>query len=517
VPFGRALCQQAWEIWYEKQWEKKSVQERILQASNLIAQDAYNIVYAWDRIRGFDLVAAGFKELNLSQLQEMLNLAAAKAEDAQVQLPPEVLQRWDQASSLINTITAGEFEGWFNALSQAIEQGQFEEEYDRLLSLGLQRLEQALLILMDSQDQQRAKELIYKGAQVWARLAQISEEVSDEIQQRMDEVRNRLMSNFILIQAACDLVPGVCTILQVVGVETAFDLVDLLIHNWDMAIRVLHNAGFSDQELSDFSLAIQVIVSDYVPEYFEFATNILTKITYTSELARFLDWMTSPYEQEREVQDTLEQGFGTILVAGNSILQGGWEYKGLKLDQEGSYTQEGFGDWWGAVLLLPREQNPEGRSIIAVTRGDNCVDCAVKASEISSWIGRAVELAPSVQRDHNADIGVVTFAFTNPNAVVASVLERLRQDHRNSTVPIIVSWWENGQVRYECIGLGCSNLSWQEQERIACNQLGLPAGCTGPPQESQITNTSPGSNSDPLAVGSPPPPEPSYCSGICIL
>jgi hypothetical protein len=243
---------------------------------------------------------------------------------------------------------------------------------------------------------------------------------------------------------------------------------------------------------------------------------------YTVDLARFLDWMTSPYIQDRTVRDRLEQGFGTIVVAGNSVLQGGWVYKGLRLDQGGSYTQEGFGEWWGAVLFLPKEKNPLGRSIVAVARGDHCVNCGTKADEISSWIGRAVELAPSVQEDHEADLGVVTFAFTNPNADVASVLERLRQDHKNSSVPIIVVWWENGQVRYECIGQGCSNLSWQEQERIACNQLGLAAGCAGPPQESQTSNTdpqTPNGDPNPITVGSPPPPDSSsFCQGqICIL
>lgn len=55
--------------------------------------------------------------------------------------------------------------------------------------------------------------------------------------------------------------------------------------------------------------------------------------------------MTSPYIQDRTVRDRLEQGFGTIVAAGNSVLQGGWVYKGLRLDQGGSYTQQGLGDW----------------------------------------------------------------------------------------------------------------------------------------------------------------------------
>jgi len=176
------------------------------------------------------------------------------------------------------------------------------------------------------------------------------------------------------------------------------------------------------------------------------------------------------------------------------------------------------------VLLLTREQNP-GRSIVAVTRGDHCTNCGAKAYEISSWIRRAVELTPSIQRekDIRADLGVVTFAFTNPNADAASVLERLRQDHKNSSVPIIVAWWENGQVRYECIGRGCSNLSWQEQERIACNQLGLLAGCAGSPQQgSQMATTdpqTPNGDPNPITVGVPPPPNHSGpCHGkSCII
>ncbi len=345
---SKGLCQESWAQWYKKQWNNRLVHGQILRATNTIAQQSYNVVYAWDRKRGIDLIAAGFKGLSSTQLQTMLDLAAAKVQEAQPQLPPEILQRWEQASSLINTITPAEFGGWFDALSQAIEQGRFDEEYSRLLSQGLERLQNALLILMNSQDTRRAKELLRKAAQVWARLAQVSPEVGEAIKERMRDVRLRLESNFLLLIAACDLVPGVCTILQI-------------------------------------------------------------------------------------------EGLGTVVVAGNSVGQGGWVYKGLRLDRDGSYTQQGLGDWWGAVLLLPKEKNPMGRSIVAVSRGDHCVDCGAKADEISTWVKRAVELAPSVQKDNGGDLGVVTFAFTNPNANVASVLQRLRQDHQDSQVPVIVA------------------------------------------------------------------------------
>ncbi len=523
--FQKVLCQDSWQQWYKKQWDKKLVYERILRATKAVAQDAYDVTYAWDRKRGIDLIAAGFKGLSLSQLQTMLDLAVAKVQDTQPQLPTEILQRWEQASSLINTITPAEFGGWFDALSQATEQGRFDEEYSRLLSQGLERLQNALLILMNSQDAQRAKDLLYKAAQVWARLAQISSEVSEEIKQRMRDVQVRLESNFLLLIAACDLVPFICSALPIAGIDDPLSLIQRLIGNWDTMIRVGHSEKLSDQDLLKFSIALHVIVASFAIHFDLFIptpsniARLIEVVIYTKDLANFLDWMTSPYIQDRTVRDRLEQGFGTIVAAGNSVLQGGWEYKGLRLDQDGSYTQQGLGDWWGAVLLLPKEKNPMGRSIVAVSRGDHCVDCGTKADEISRWVGRAVELAPSVQKDNNADLGVVTFAFTNPNADVASVLQRLKQDHQNSNIPVIVAWIENGQVRYECISQGCSNLSWQEQERIACNQLGLAAGCAGPPQEPQTSTTSPPPAGTPITVGSPPPPDPSsFCQGkICII
>ncbi|MGQ9734203.1 MAG: hypothetical protein ACUVQU_04035, partial [Candidatus Bipolaricaulia bacterium] len=514
----------AWREWYQRK-----VFDKVLEAHNiLIKEGAYGVVYAWDWKRGIDLIAAGFKDLSPSQLQTMLDLGAAKIQEAQPQLPTEILQRWDQASSLINMITVAEFESLFDALSQAIEQGQFDKEYSRLLSQGLERLQNALLIMMNSQDVQKAEDLLYNAAKVWIRpaqieateawtgLAQISPEVGEEIKKRMLDVRRRLMSNFVFLQTIIGLIPGLSDTLQVLGVPDLFGLIDLLIQNWNLAVRVFHIAEFLDRELLKFSIALHMIISSLAP-YFDFFIptpgNILRAIDlafYVADLARFLDWMTSPYIQDRRVRDRLEQGFGTIVIAGNSVSQG-WEYRGLRLDQGGSYTQQGFGDWWGAILLLPKEKNPTGRSIVAVSRGEHCVNCGAKADEISNWIARAVELVPSVQRDIEADIGIVTFTFTNLDADVGSVLQRLRQEHQNSQIPIIIAWIENGQVRYECIGQGCSNLSWQEQERIACNQLGLPTGCAGPP-ESQTSDTGSGSNADLITVGSPPPPDP---SGSC--
>ncbi len=243
-------------------------------------------------------------------------------------------------------------------------------------------------------------------------------------------------------------------------------------------------------------------------------------LAYTAELVAFLAWMTNWQGADRAALDRYEQGVGSVLVAANSIRQG-WLYYGFRADSSGQYS-DSYGMWWASVLYLPPERLPydnNGRGIIVVERGDNCTNCAAKSEEIVAWIGRAVEMVPTIQEGFKApwvdpnSIGVVTFAFTNPQAQgIDTVLQKVRTQYANSQVPIIVSWLENNIVHFECIGAGCESLTWEEQEKIACNQQGAPAGCTdwGTPAPSGPYQPTP------LTIGSPPPP-PDKCFGqICI-
>lgn len=163
---------------------------------------------------------------------------------------------------------------------------------------------------------------------------------------------------------------------------------------------------------------------------------------------------------------------------------------------------------------------------MTVERGDNCVDCRAKADEIAGWIGKAISLLPTIQADMqksdhvSVDLVVVSFAFTNPNAQgIGTVLQKLQTLYGNQAVPIIVSW-ENpdGSVGFTCIGTGCANLSPDEQEKIACNLLGAPAGCTKWPPGGGPGQSLPDPGF-PTGIGSPPPPPApdSHCiEKICI-
>jgi len=535
----RALCQDSWGQWYQKQWASNAVQERILQSSAATAtQGLYTIAYARDGKRGIDLLAAGFDNLNPSDLQKLLDHVANLSQAIPtVQPPPDVLQRWEQARPFFDAISTDQLINWFTTLSQALQQDNFDPVYQQLLTQGLGQLEQAIMILDGTGDPTTAKSNILEGVRGWssleARLMQLPQDVRDRIDQLMkkafahlvfalfpDELSyraGRLALTFTgilgrAIGAICGQFAPACGeamkyLLRNLEGKSPMDVITELFALWDDMIW-----GFQTdaKAVEAFSRALNTIINTFTWDG--------NALNYTTQLVAFLGWVRDWRSANRSSNDMFEQALGSLMVAANSIRQG-WTYYGFRADKGGAYGSS-YDIWWAGVLYLSPDKLPpnnSGRGIMVVERGDNCTDCAAKADEIAAWIGRAVEMVPAIQDslkgiDPNS-LGVVTFAFTNPNAQgIDTVLQRLRTQYANSQVPIIVSWVVNNIVHFECIGTGCANLTWEEQEKIACNQQGAPAGCTdwdapvpsGPNQPTPIT------------IGGAMPPN-SYCSGkICI-
>ncbi len=537
--FQKVLYQDSWQQWYRKQWASNAVQSKVLQASGATAtQGLYNIAYARDGKRGIDLLAAGFDNLNPADLQKLLDHVDNLSQTIPtVQPPPDVLQRWDQARPLFDAISTDQLINWFTTLSQALQQNNFDQVYEQLLTQGLGQLEQAIMILNGTGDATTAKSSILEGVKGWssleARLMQLPQDVRDRIDQLIREAFAHLVRALIpdqllytygqlslaltgflgkAIGAICGQFSPGCSeamkyLLRNIEGKSPRDVITELFALWDDMIW-----GFQAdaKAVEALSRALNTIINTFTWDG--------NALNYTTQLVAFLDWVRDWRSANRGSNDMFEQALGTLMVAGSSIRQG-WTYYGLRADKGGVYGSS-YDIWWAGVLYLSPDKlspNNNGRGIIVVERGDNCTDCAAKANEIVSWIGRAVEMVPSIQGNlTNIDpnsIGVVTFAFTNPNAQgIDMVLQKLRTQYANSQVPIIVSWLENNIVHFECIGAGCGNLTWEEQEKIACNQQGAPAGCTdwGAPVPSEPNQPTP------FTIGSPPPPV-SYCAGkICV-
>jgi hypothetical protein len=155
----------AWQRWYKEQWERGEVTAKVLKAYNLaVREGAYGVIYAWDKRRDFDLILAGLPRLDKDKLQEMWEVAARARDTTQENLDPRIRQ----FLQMVADIHPEDMERWFQALAAALEQGRFEEEYNRLLAEGLDKLERAILWLADSDDPGIALEIIRKLAIDWS-------------------------------------------------------------------------------------------------------------------------------------------------------------------------------------------------------------------------------------------------------------------------------------------------------------------------------------------------------------
>lgn len=182
-----------------------------------------------------------------------------------------------------------------------------------------------------------------------------------------------------------------------------------------------------------------------------------------------------------DVQQRLERGTGTILVAAR-LLADGWVNEGFVS------IPYSYGMFWAALsYILDSYVVPGGiehlPAIALVSGGDHCgANCDQKAQEIVAWVGQAIETAIeyaySLAREYHTPFAVVSFGFTQRGADVWGVIEALLNTFRDSAVPIIVSWTDqNGQVWYMCIGSAsaCDALG-DRARRIACAQQGR-RGC----------------------------------------
>ncbi len=456
--------------------------QALLEAHNTIVQDlgAYGMVYGWNRYKQFDFIAAGFPNMSGTDFESLWDFAEQMlhSTSTDAQIDPTTADKVRRVLELLNTINPDDLINWMELLSTALEQGRFDEEYERLLPQGLDRYQTIFVEMLGltPQDAKSAiRELVGSLTDLMFVLDQIPEPYAKQIKQAMRLVEVSLKSIFALPEGILSSVLGILSqIAQFLGLPgglTPFGLIDLTIQRWDTAIRVMIALGFSPGEMVMFSWDIRTLVDHLVGR-----TNLIDLLWRLGEFAKIFDWMSSAFIP-RTQKDRSEQGLGTIHIAANAV-RTGWQYNGIVLDLRGSYTQN-YGDWWGASMLLSREKSVSGRSIVTLARGDHCTQCGDKAKEIGDWVERALQLLPGQVAQYRADLGVVTVVFTNPDShdIVNTVLSELQRRFGGSDKIIIVSWMEsNRQIFWVCIG-ACQNLKPGEAEQIACNMHGFSAGC----------------------------------------
>lgn len=278
----------------------------------------------------------------------------------------EIKARLEKAGSILTSTSLETLNSWLIALAEAFKQGRFDEEYDRLLSEGLDQLQQAILVLLNSQDPKEARQRIQGIVRALAQFIAeglLSCKAWPEICHLMKEVELRLKLSFSLLQGAWTLLPfPIREALAQLGIMDAWGLISKLLSFWDTTLRFMDELLFSYDDLLQFSKAIHTLVFHFGTVLEIDLKGLAIAAQRILEILQFLDWTTAPGEP-RTRRDRLEQGVGTLLVAANAVHQG-WSYKGLHKD---SYEA---GMWWGAVLYLDR--NIKGRSVVAIVHGEHC-------------------------------------------------------------------------------------------------------------------------------------------------
>ncbi|MDW8329440.1 MAG: choice-of-anchor D domain-containing protein, partial [Candidatus Bipolaricaulota bacterium] len=453
--------------------------QSLLEAHNTIVQDlgAYGMVYGWNKYRQFDFITAGFPNMSRTDFESLWDFAeqelSSRNAPMNVQIDPTIVDKLRRVLERLQAIEPDDLIDWMELLSSALEQGRFDEEYERLLPQGLDRY-QAIFVEVLGLSPQDAKNIIRELVESLTEqpslfLPDQPDPKAQEIKRTIDFINKYLKALYGPLQYVLPPLGILQQIASMLGLPdlSIYGLIDLMTARWDNAIRVMLSLGFNLDEMVRFSEAIRTLVIRVA------SRGLTSSLFRLGEFAKLFDWMTN-YGIPRDQRDRCEQGLGTIYIAANAV-RIGWQYNGLVLNTEGNYFTN-YGDWWGASLLLSRSVS--GRSIVTIARGDHCRQCAGKATEIGDWIEKALQLLPGQVTEYTANLGAITVVFTNPNPQgIGDVLSALYQRFNASDKVIIVVWMDkNGNIWWSCLG-GCNNLKPGEAEQIACNMFGFPAGC----------------------------------------
>jgi len=128
----RALCQDSWGQWYQKQWTNDNIFERPLSIYNSAMQMGVGaIAYLQDSSRNTHLVVEGFAGLNPTLSRELLN-AAATLPQISVDLAHQ--QAVEQAHQSLTQIDSSKVKSWLSMLIEAYRASRLLDEYEQLLS-----------------------------------------------------------------------------------------------------------------------------------------------------------------------------------------------------------------------------------------------------------------------------------------------------------------------------------------------------------------------------------------------
>jgi hypothetical protein len=439
------------------------IQQAVIAYNAAVQQGGYGAMYVQDGNRG--LALAGFPSLSADEVTGFLEMFDQLSSPEGGEIPPEVVQ----AIEILNAIGEQQIEEWLWALVLAERAGQFEQEYERLLPLGFDRVVQAFQLISRTSPEQ-VKVSLHQLIQEVAAL-----EVSDFrsgmgiILERSSGIKEHIQN---ILERYYSSSPELLLKLLVVSLEA------------DRIYRLIIDAAaqrYSGNEQTEFMENIHAIVQ-YIDER-------VTDDKHAYDLLMKLE------DVVKRIKDFgLSEDKTLISALGISLRIYGWDLIDIKLKVQ--YRGQ---EYHIDLVLLKRgywlgpDENGRYVNVLSLINfygcGGQCNQIRLEAIRlfIGGELNAIMYNLDSLLRYYEADFGIVGLVITDQTAYTgANGLQgifneidlALIANGNPENVAIFLVWTDStGQLWFTCFGKGCDQMTPSQRKREACRMAGKGPGC----------------------------------------
>lgn len=401
----------------------------------------------------------------------------------------------EQAAELLYSIYPADIKNWFLTLAQAIRDNTFETEYSRLSLLGLDRYEQAMMMMLHLASSDDAKNLIYNTATA---ISQIPPELAQA--QSLYEIIRQVIITYMTRGNTPNW-----------SDSDAKNFADTIVNSLSSAVNHWISWGFLSttrqfiftglSEVDSFLIGMSTLIGNIINRQNSTWDNVDIfdscggNCEVLKQLRGLFRWSTAvTWDSQRAAL-----GLGTIFVAIHASEKNGrsdpsWQIvafvdeSGNPIKSEGMTPAELQSYYERIQAVFTVEFMPKGildpnKSYVAITGGHHCQgsDCATPQTTdgVKSWLHKAVDIA---KNRNDGDQKVVVFGFTKAGAeVTAGFLADLFSEFRSEKdVAVVVTWQESdGTVHFACVSAACNNLSYEQRKALACKHETGSNDCNG--------------------------------------
>jgi hypothetical protein len=428
-------------------------------------------IYLQDSSRGLALY--GFPQLSRSQLQGLWENFDELATGTSLSLPPHVAQGLE----ILQSISDEQWRQWIWSLVVAERAGRFEEEYNRLLPVGLSTYIQGYQLLTNSRAEQ-AKARLHDFIRRLAATGADNLDSALAALPTLDQISNMVRALSWNIVRKLNF--GAYE-------ETAQELVDKFVRAYELArLSYIGPAEQGQYDLDIFKILDFLANNPNRPGNQGAFTVWLGLLNILEGLVGRADPFPFPAAPR-----TTEERKALIRVAAQAI-ENGWWLWGVQ------YTIQGY--FFPLFIKNPAYRLQDGRMVSAVFGiGFFQVGPGFDPNRVLEWVAQAIQGFNIMAPDHLyfRMIGAVMVGQASIGQI-GGMIDALRNAYNNWDGAIFVVWVDaNGRVWFICIGRGCDLLSPTQQQQNACMLAGRSSDCGA--ERYYSGGSTPGLSSSPVA------------------